>query len=400
MQTTWRSTIQNLSLRPIDLPLACVTSGEVVRRRDDDAECKGIATTTCRRFIVVTATHCPTTPGHAPCYIELCDEAPDLRPRERVRPDAAPGKGARPFPSRSSRGTCSRKSCRAALTPNIFLPNGARLYVDTGFHPEYATPECDAVLDLVACDRAGERIVEDLVRRAQRRLPEHGITGHVRAYKNNTDSAGNSYGCHENYLVSRDTSFGYLVETLIPFLVTRQIFTGAGRVHHGPDGYEYHLSQRALHISDEISGSTVSGRPIINTRDEPHADAGRFRRLHVIVGDSNMSEVTTLPQGRHHRPRARHDRGRASVPGSSPRVTDRRPARDLRRSSLARARAAPERALVHGARAPADLPGGERGPRPAGWAGTRAPPPCCRAGAPSSRSSPPIRWARAARSTG
>ena len=145
----------------------------------------------------------------------------------------------------------------------------------------------------MACDRAGERIVEDLVRRAQRRLPEHGITGHVRAYKNNTDSAGNSYGCHENYLVSRDTSFGYLVEALIPFLVTRQIFTGAGRVHHGADGYEYHLSQRALHISDEISGSTVSGRPIINTRDEPHADAGRFRRLHVIVGDSNMSEVTT-----------------------------------------------------------------------------------------------------------
>jgi proteasome accessory factor A len=179
------------------------------------------------------------------------------------------------------------------LTPNIFLPNGARLYVDTGFHPEYATPECDEVLGLVACDRAGERIVEELVRRAERRLPEHGIDGHVRAFKNNTDSAGNSYGCHENYLVSRDTSFGYLVETLIPFLVTRQIFTGAGRVHRGPEGCQYHLSQRALHISDELSGSTVSGRPIINTRDEPHADAGRFRRLHVIVGDSNMSEVTT-----------------------------------------------------------------------------------------------------------
>jgi proteasome accessory factor A len=179
------------------------------------------------------------------------------------------------------------------LTPNIFLPNGARLYVDTGFHPEYATPECDQVLDLVACDRAGERIVEDLVQRAQRRLPEHGIAGHVRAFKNNTDSAGNSYGCHENYLVSRDTSFAYLVEMLIPFLVTRQVFTGAGHVHRGPAGCEYHLSQRALHISDELSGSTVSGRPIINTRDEPHADAGRFRRLHVIVGDSNMSEVTT-----------------------------------------------------------------------------------------------------------
>jgi len=180
-----------------------------------------------------------------------------------------------------------------ALTPNLFLENGARLYVDTGFHPEYATPECDELLDLVACDRAGERIVADLVRRAQRRLPEHGIAGQIRAFKNNTDSAGNSYGCHENYLVSRDTSFGYLVETLVPFLVSRQIFAGAGKVHRGPEGSEYHLSQRALHISDELSGSTVSGRPIINTRDEPHADAGRFRRLHVIVGDSNMSEVTT-----------------------------------------------------------------------------------------------------------
>jgi proteasome accessory factor A len=181
-----------------------------------------------------------------------------------------------------------------AITPSVFLENGARMYVDTGFHPEYATPECDDLLDLVAYDRAGERILQDLVRRAQRRLPERGVRGRIQAFKNNTDSVGNSYGCHENYLVSRDTPFAELAEALIPFLVSRQIFAGAGKVHRGPNGAEYHLSQRAQHISDELSGATVSGRPIINTRDEPHADAQRFRRLHVIVGDSNMSEVATF----------------------------------------------------------------------------------------------------------
>jgi proteasome accessory factor A len=165
--------------------------------------------------------------------------------------------------------------------------------VDTGFHPEYATPECDDLLDLVAYDRAGERIVEDLVRRADGRLAEHQIPGRIQAFKNNTDSAGNSYGCHENYLVSRQTPFPYLVEALVPFFVSRQILAGAGRICRGPAGYEYHLSQRAEHIVDEVSGTTVAGRPMINTRDEPHADGERFRRLHVIVGDSSMSEVTT-----------------------------------------------------------------------------------------------------------
>jgi proteasome accessory factor A len=177
--------------------------------------------------------------------------------------------------------------------PNVFLENGARLYVDTGFHPEYATPECDDLLDLVAYDRAGERIIEDLVRRADRRLAEHEVPGRIQVFKNNTDSVGNSYGCHENYLVSRHTSFPHLVEALIPFFVSRQILTGAGRIHRGPAGFEYHLSQRAEHIADEVSGTTVAGRPMINTRDEPHADGERFRRLHVIVGDSSMSEVTT-----------------------------------------------------------------------------------------------------------
>jgi proteasome accessory factor A len=177
--------------------------------------------------------------------------------------------------------------------PNTFLENGARLYVDTGFHPEYATPECDDLLQLVAYDRAGERIMAELVRRAEARLPEHGVTGRVRAFKNNTDSAGNSYGCHENYLVSRATPFVRLVDGLIPFLASRQIFTGAGRIRPGARGARYCISQRAEHITSEVSGTTVSGRPMINTRDEPHADGERFRRLHIIVGDSNMSEVTT-----------------------------------------------------------------------------------------------------------
>ncbi len=119
------------------------------------------------------------------------------------------------------------------------------------------------------------------------------ISGNILLFKNNTDSAGNSYGCHENYLVSRDVSFQRLAEALIPFFVTRQIFAGAGKVLQTPRGFHYCLSQRAQHICQEISGATTSSRSIINTRDEPHADAERYRRLHVIVGDSNMSEVAT-----------------------------------------------------------------------------------------------------------
>ena len=178
--------------------------------------------------------------------------------------------------------------------PDVFLENGGRLYVDTGFHPEYATPECDDLLELVASDRAGERIVATLVQKADARLPERGITGRIQAFKNNTDSAGNTYGCHENYLVSRDTPFARLAEALLPFLVSRQIVVGAGIVHRGVrSAAEYRLSQRAEHISDDVSATTVSSRPIISTRDEPHADGTRFRRLHLIVGDSNMSEVAT-----------------------------------------------------------------------------------------------------------
>ena len=177
---------------------------------------------------------------------------------------------------------------------NVFLRNGARLYLDVGSHPEYATPECDSAVDLVTHDKAGERILEGLLMDAERRLREEGIAGDIYLFKNNTDSAGNSYGCHENYLVGRQGEFSRLADVLIPFLVSRQIVVGAGKVLQTPRGAVYCVSQRAEHIWEGVSSATTRSRPIINTRDEPHADAERFRRLHVIVGDSNMSETTTL----------------------------------------------------------------------------------------------------------
>ncbi len=177
---------------------------------------------------------------------------------------------------------------------NVFLRNGARLYLDVGSHPEYATPECDNVTELVTHDKVNERILEGLLVDAERRLHEEGIAGDVYLFKNNTDSAGNSYGCHENYLVARHGEFSRLADILIPFLVTRQLLCGAGKVLQTPRGAVYCVSQRAEHIWEGVSSATTRSRPIINTRDEPHADAERYRRLHVIVGDSNMSETTML----------------------------------------------------------------------------------------------------------
>jgi proteasome accessory factor A len=177
---------------------------------------------------------------------------------------------------------------------NVFLRNGSRLYLDVGSHPEYATAECDNLAQLVTHDKAGERILEDLLVDAERRLADEGIGGDIFLFKNNTDSAGNSYGCHENYLVARAGEFSRIADVLLPFLVTRQLVCGAGKVLQTPRGAVYCLSQRAEHIWEGVSSATTRSRPIINTRDEPHADAERYRRLHVIVGDSNMSEVTTL----------------------------------------------------------------------------------------------------------
>jgi proteasome accessory factor A len=177
---------------------------------------------------------------------------------------------------------------------NVFLSNGSRLYLDVGSHPEYATAECDDLTQLVTHDKAGERILEDLLVDAERRLADEGIGGDIFLFKNNTDSAGNSYGCHENYLVGRAGEFSRIADVLLPFLVTRQLICGAGKVLQTPRGAVYCLSQRAEHIWEGVSSATTRSRPIINTRDEPHADAERYRRLHVIVGDSNMAEPTTL----------------------------------------------------------------------------------------------------------
>lgn len=176
---------------------------------------------------------------------------------------------------------------------NVFLENGARLYLDVGSHPEYATPECDKLEDVVAHDKAGERILESLVASAEQRLIDEGIRGEIYLFKNNTDSAGNSYGCHENYLVSRNKDFHRTVDVLIPFLVTRQIFLGAGKLLQTPRGTSFSMAQRAEHIWEGVSSATTRSRPIINTRDEPHADAEKYRRLHIIAGDSNMSEYAT-----------------------------------------------------------------------------------------------------------
>jgi proteasome accessory factor A len=187
-----------------------------------------------------------------------------------------------------------RKVVSWGRSSNVFLENGARLYLDVGSHPEYATPECDSIHEVVVHDKAGERILEELLIGAEQRLRDEGIRGTIYLFKNNTDSAGNSYGCHENYLTSRSDEIEKYTEVLIPFLVTRQIFTGAGKVLQTARGPIYSISQRAEHIWEGLSSATTRSRPIINTRDEPHADAEKYRRLHVIVGDSNMSEYTNF----------------------------------------------------------------------------------------------------------
>ena len=179
------------------------------------------------------------------------------------------------------------------MKSDLVLPNGARFYNDHT-HPEYSTPECRSLRDLVAHDRAGERIV---VRAAQRRNEMLGGS-YVQLYKNNTDFHGHSYGCHDNYLVLRSIPFTALVSGLIPFLVSRQVFTGAGKL--GVEAQETafrpglcQLSQRADFVETELSVDTMHNRPILNTRDEPHADRRRFRRLHLILGDANMCEYAT-----------------------------------------------------------------------------------------------------------
>lgn len=176
---------------------------------------------------------------------------------------------------------------------NVFLPNGGRLYLDVGSHPEYATAECDNVSDLISQDQAGDRIIEELAIEAENRLNSEGIQGQIHLFKNNIDAAGNSYGCHENYSISRKFNFQKVTESIIPFLITRQIYSGAGKWLSNNKNQNFQISQRSDHMWESISSATTRSRPIINTRDEPHADPDEYRRLHVIVGDSNMSQTTT-----------------------------------------------------------------------------------------------------------
>ncbi|MEJ7796775.1 MAG: depupylase/deamidase Dop [Nocardioides sp.] len=173
---------------------------------------------------------------------------------------------------------------------NVILTNGARLYVDHA-HPEFATPEVTSPLDVVRWDKAGEQVMLDASRRAGQ-LPGGGP---INLYKNNTDNKGVSYGAHENYLMRRSTPFGEIVRHLTPFFVSRQVFCGAGRVGLGQDGREhgFQISQRADFFEVEVGLETTLKRPIINTRDEPHADPEKYRRLHVILGDANLAEIST-----------------------------------------------------------------------------------------------------------
>lgn len=173
---------------------------------------------------------------------------------------------------------------------NIYLSNGARLYLDVGSHPEYATAEALTPMDALVQDLAGERIMADLARQAGSILADRLEPGaRVHVFKNNVDARGHSFGCHENYLLRRQVPLGMVRGRLVPFLVTRQLFTGAGRL--GEDGFQ--LSQRADFLDEAVSSATTRARPMVNTRDEPHADPDRYRRLHVILGDSNRSQAAT-----------------------------------------------------------------------------------------------------------
>ncbi|MCU0310410.1 MAG: proteasome accessory factor PafA2 [Acidimicrobiales bacterium] len=177
---------------------------------------------------------------------------------------------------------------------NAVLTNGARYYVDHA-HPECSTPECADARSVVVFDRAAERILQVSMEAANRVLP---AGQEIVIYKNNSDGKGNSYGCHENYLMDRDVPFGRIVAHATPHFITRQIFTGAGKVgceaDVAPEEVPFQVSQRADFFEEEVGLETTLKRPIINTRDEPHADATKYRRLHVIIGDANLSEVATF----------------------------------------------------------------------------------------------------------
>ncbi|MDQ1381245.1 MAG: Pup amidohydrolase [Actinomycetota bacterium] len=201
--------------------------------------------------------------------------------------DESPGRDARGF----ARDGAQPPEIETHLV-NAVLTNGARYYVDHA-HPEYSTPECADPLEATLFDKAGERILARSMEAARRLLP---VGQEIVVYKNNSDGKGNSYGCHENYLVDRNVPFAALVRNLIPWFVTRQVFTGAGKIgaENGGEACDYQISQRSDFFEEEVGLETTLKRPIVNTRDEPHADPQKYRRLHVIVGDANLCEVATF----------------------------------------------------------------------------------------------------------
>src|SRR6266852_4112482 len=201
--------------------------------------------------------------------------------------DESPGRDARGF----ARDDASPPEVETHLV-NTVLTNGARYYVDHA-HPEFSTPECTNALQLTRYDKAGERILARSMQAAGHLLP---LGQEIVVYKNNSDGKGNSYGTHENYLVDRSAPFAVLVRNLIPWFVTRQVFTGAGKVgrENGADPVDFQISQRADFFEEEVGLETTLKRPIVNTRDEPHADPQLYRRLHVIAGDANLCEVATF----------------------------------------------------------------------------------------------------------
>lgn len=199
-------------------------------------------------------------------------------------------------PGRDARGFLREGSAAPEVETNLVntvLTNGARYYVDHA-HPEYSTPECSNVFELVTHDRAGELVLTRSMAAAKRILPPG---EEIVVYKNNSDGKGNSYGCHENYLVDRQVPFARIARQLSAHLATRQIYTGSGKVGCEEEGHErpeFEIGQRADFFEEEVGLETTLKRPIINTRDEPHADAQKYRRLHVITGDANLAEVSTF----------------------------------------------------------------------------------------------------------
>lgn len=239
-----------------------------------------------------------------------------------LHPVAADG-GPCPYTPDEAAQELFRPFVEAGRATNSYLPNGSRMYLDVGSHPEYATAECDRLTDLIANDRAGDLLIAELATNAEARLaasPRGAARLHL--FKNNVDSAGNSFGCHENYLVRRRRDYRARIDALVPFFTTRQVLCGAGIIFDGVEhaategehrvaaqgGYAqagaahaqavtghatFEISQRAHHMWDAVSSASTRSRPMINTRDEPHGDADLYRRMHVIVGDSTMSDTST-----------------------------------------------------------------------------------------------------------